>query len=67
MKKMNAYTSAGLLLSAAGLANGHIYQLPDFFTGLLLGLGMCLLLFGIFQGSPAAGRLKAFKRKLLHL
>lgn len=44
--RRNLWTAAGGLAVAAYLCGGRLIPLPDFFAGLLLGLGAVCLLMG---------------------
>ena len=47
--KMNKLMSFGLMCTAIALMSKHLFTLPEFTTGFLLGLGISLQLVGIVK------------------
>lgn len=58
--RRNLWTAAGGLAVAAYLCGGRLIPLPDFFAGLLLGLGAVCLAMGLL---PLSVREKLRRRK----
>lgn len=63
--KMRKEFGIGLLLFGIYHILNEMFALPEFISGFLLGLSICLELIGVLS-DEAYQRLKNFKRALLH-
>ena len=66
MKKINrSHFTVGVLIWAATLTLSRLLPLPEFLSGLGLGLGVSLMLIASFVGNRRLEKLRALKQRLL--
>ena len=65
MKKSNNYINFGLLFYGLYIGLGHLGLLPDFISGLFLGLAITLLLFGIYSINHDTSKFRIRKMNFL--
>ncbi|MBK1812234.1 hypothetical protein JHL18_16545 [Clostridium sp. YIM B02505] len=66
MKKLNNYINFGLLLNAIGIISSRFNLLPSFTQGVCVGLGLTLILVGIYAENHDLAKLKNYKRNILN-
>ncbi len=66
MRKFNEYLKWGLLVNVIWLVSSRFNLLPDFIEGFCVGLGIVLLLNGIYIESHNLKKLKKYKRNFLN-
>jgi hypothetical protein len=63
--KMNKFLKWGLFINTFYLITNRYKVLPDFLSGLIFGIGISLLLLGIYTTNYDIIKLKIWKRNLL--
>lgn len=66
LKKLNNFLSLGLVFNAIWLLSKHFNLLPDFVEGFCLGIGIVLILMGMYAGNHDISKLRNFKKNLLY-
>lgn len=64
MRKFNNYICIGLLFNGLGLFSNRFLKLPDFFIGLCFGLGIGLVILGLYIENHDISKIKNFKRNI---
>ena len=62
MRKFNNYLNFGLLFNGIWLLSSHFNLFPDFIEGFCAGLGIVLMLNGIYIESHNLNKLKKYKK-----
>lgn len=62
--KANWYLRLGLLLAVVPLGLRRFVPIPDVVQGFCTGLGIVLLMSGVYYNSHGAGRLRTWKQRL---
>ncbi|OXX82642.1 hypothetical protein AVM15_17200 [Paraclostridium benzoelyticum] len=66
MKNHNIYISIGVLLNLTFPFLNNFNALPSFIKGLFSGLGICLIIIGIYSKNHDLSKLKDYKHKLFN-
>lgn len=66
MKHHNIYMSLGLLISSSYLFLNNFSAIPDFFQGLITGLGIGLMMVGLYSKNHDLSKFKKFKYNLFN-
>jgi hypothetical membrane protein len=66
MKNYNMYIFLGLLLNSSFLFVNTVNTVPDFIKGLLSGLGIGLMIIGIYSKNHDLSKFKNFKHNLFY-
>jgi len=62
--KANWYLRLGLLLAVVPLGLSRVVPIPDIVQGFCTGLGIVLLMLGLYCNSRGAARLRTWKQRL---
>ena len=63
--KMNKYVRLGLLLNSLTIGAKQFIIIPDAIAGFMVGIGISLLIFGIYATSHDMTKFKKWKRNIL--
>lgn len=64
MKKFTNYLCFGLFLNALYLISNQFDLLPDFIEGLCVGVGLSLILIGIYTENDRISKIRDYKENL---
>ena len=65
MKKLNNYKCWGLFFNGLFLLGNYFDLFPEFIKGLFAGLGITLILLGIYSENHDISKFKNYKKNLL--
>ncbi|GLC29082.1 hypothetical protein bsdE14_04920 [Clostridium omnivorum] len=66
MKKLNNYICLGLLFNSIFLFSNEFKLFPEFIKGLFAGLGIALILIGVYSERHDLSRLRNYKKSLFN-
>lgn len=66
MKNHNIYISIGLLLNSSFLIQNTFNTVPEFIKGLFAGLGITLMIIGVYSKNHDLSKFKNFKHNLFN-
>lgn len=64
MKKCNNYIKFGLLFNGLFLLGNHTNLFPEFIKGLCAGLGLVLILIGMYSENHDISKLRDYKKMI---
>ena len=66
MKKLNNYTNFGLLFNGIFLLGNSTDLLPEFIKGVCVGLGLILIVIGMYSENHDISKVRSYKKSILN-